>query len=91
MGKVQYYTIGVALTLALAIPAALLALAVAAFLDLYVAEIASTFMTALRVDWQAFASTRWPELAGMVIGQLLLMAILLMGRARALADKPEAA
>ncbi len=91
MGSMKVLALGLALTLALAVPAGLLALAVAAFLDLYLAEIASALFAALRVDWQAFANTRWPELAGMVIGQLLLMAILLMGRARALADKPEAA
>jgi len=91
MGSVKYFALGLTLTLALAVPAALLALAVAAFLDLYLAERASTLFAALRVDWQAFANTRWPELAGMVVGQLLLMAMLLMGRAKALADKPEAA
>ena len=91
MGRIQYFALGLTLTLALAIPAALLALATAAFLDLFVADVASDLLAALRVDWQAFVNARWPELAGMVIGQLLLMAILLMGRAKALADKPEAA
>jgi hypothetical protein len=91
MGKVQYHAVGAVWTLALAVPAALLALALAAFLDLYAIELANAFVTALRADWQTFASTRWPELAGMVIGQVLLMAILLMGGVKALAGNPEAA
>lgn len=91
MGKVQYHAIGAAWTLALAIPAALLALALAAFLDLYAVELVNALIAALQADWQTFASTRWPEVAGMVIGQLLLMAILLMGGAKALVGKPEAA
>jgi len=65
-------------------------LAVAAFLDVYAFDIAGALMAALRVDWQAFASTRWPELAGMVIGQVLLMAILLLGGAKALVKDSEA-
>ncbi len=91
MGKVQYHAIGAAWTLALAIPATLLALAVAAFLDLYAVELANALIAALQADWQTFASTRWPELAGMVIGQLLLMAILLMRGVKALAGNPEIA
>jgi hypothetical protein len=91
MGKVQYHVVGAAWIAVLAVPAALLALALAAFLDLYAVELANALMAALRADWQTFASTRWPELAGMVIGQLLLMAIILMGGAKALAGKPEAA
>ena len=91
MGKVQYHAVGAVWTLALAIPAALLALALAAFLDLYAVELVNALFAALQADWQTFASTRWPEVAGMVIGQLLLMAILLMGGAKALAGNPEAA
>ena len=91
MGKVQYHAVGAVWTLARAIPAALLALALAAFLDLYVVELVNALIAALQADWQTFASTRWPEVAGMVIGQLLLMAILLIGRAKALAGNPEAA
>lgn len=90
MGRVQYHAIGAASILALTVPAALLGLAVAAFLNVYAFDIAGALMAALRVDWQAFASTRWPELAGMVIGQVLLMAILLLGGAKALVKDSEA-
>jgi hypothetical protein len=89
MGKVRLYALGTVWTLALAIPAAMLALAIAAFLDIYLIEIANAVAALFAADWQAFASTRWPELAGMVIGQLLLMAILLMGGARVLKGDPE--
>ena len=79
-------------TVALAVSAALWAPSIAVFFDRYSVEIASPLTAASRADWQAFASIRRPELAGdMVIGQLLLMAILLMGGARALAGNPEAA
>lgn len=91
MGKVRLHAIGAIWTLVLAVPAALLALAIVAFFDRYSVEIAGALAAAFKADWQAFASIRWPELAGMVIGQLLLMAILLMGGAKALADKPEIA
>ncbi len=91
MGKVQFHAVGAVWTLVLAIPAALLALALAAFLDLYAVELVNALIAAPQADWQTFASTRWPEVAGMVIGQLLLMAILLMGGVKALAGNPEIA
>ena len=90
MGKVRLYALGTLWTLALAIPAALLALAIAAFLDIYLVEFTNAVAALFAADWQAFASIRWPELAGMVIGQLLLMAILLIGGARVLKGDPEA-
>ncbi len=92
MGKVQYHAIGAAWTVVLSVPAAMLALSIAVFFDRYSVEVASALTAVYRTDWQALASTRWPELAGMVIGQLLLMAILLMGGAKALAgNEPEIA
>ena len=91
MGKVRYHVIGAVWTVALIVPAALLALSIAVFFDRYTVEIASALTAVFNADWQAFVNIRWPELAGMVIGQLLLMAILLMGGAKALAGNPEAA
>jgi hypothetical protein len=91
MGKVQYYAAGAAWTVALALPAALLALSLAAFFDRYSIEVARALGAAYQADWQAFVSIRWPELAGMVIGQLLLMAILLIGGIKALTGNPETA
>lgn len=91
MGKVQYHAVGAAWTMILALPAALLALSIAVFFDRYSVEIASALTAVNAADWQALFNIRWPELAGMVIGQLLLMAILLMGGVKALAGNPETA
>jgi hypothetical protein len=90
MGKVRLFALGTLWTAALAVPAALLALAIAVFFDLYLVEAVDALAALFAADWQTFASIRWPELAGMVIGQLLLMAIILLGGAKALAGNPEA-
>lgn len=69
-------------TLALAIPAALLGLIGVAFLDEILPRIA---LSLARFDWQSIgveASARWPEIAGMVVGQVLILAIFLLMRGR---------
>jgi hypothetical protein len=86
MRKLQYYGTAAFWTLAVAVPAALLALAVVAFLDRFAFEISRGLSAALRADWPGLAreaSARLPEAAGMLVGQLLLLAILLLGGRRA--------
>lgn len=67
-------------TLVLAIPCTALALTATALFTDHIPEIA----TAVRAqDWGALtseAAARWPEIAGMVIGQLVLMALILVVR-----------
>lgn len=82
MRNAKYYTTGALWTLALALPAALIALAVAAVFDLYLFEVGRGLTAALQAAWEGLASGfggRWPEVVGMLIGQLLLMAVLLIG------------
>lgn len=69
-------------TIALAIPAVLLGLIGVAFLDEILPRVA---LSLARFDWQSIgveASARWPEIAGMVIGQVLILAIFLLIRER---------
>ena len=77
MVKVRYYLTVTVCTLALALPAGLMALAIAAFFDRYTTEIGASLVAFYSVDSQALASIRWPELAGMIIGMALLVAFLL--------------
>ena len=66
-------------TVILGIPFTALALATVALIDM-----AATFLLALSpATWQKLAlegSARWPELAGMVIGQAVILLILLLVR-----------
>jgi hypothetical protein len=69
-------------TTALAVPAALLGLVGVALLDETLPQIA---LSLSRFDWRAISvetSARWPELAGMLVGQALILAILLFLRER---------
>ncbi len=78
MARLRFLTTAALGTLALALPASLLALGFVAYLDEHLLDISA----ALRANWPALAReamARWPEVAGMVIGQLLLMAILVLG------------
>lgn len=93
MRDTKLYVTGAFWTLALALPAALLALAVAVFFDRYAVEIGRGLTAALQADWHGLLgefSDRWPEVAGMIIGQLLLMAVLLFGGSKALRREVQA-
>jgi hypothetical protein len=90
MRKVQLFA--VIFTLALAIPFTALALIGVAYFTDHVAEITST-VTAM-ANWRGVAlegSARWPELAGMIVGQLLILSILLIARRNGRADESTSA
>ena len=90
MRKVQF--LAVFWTLALAIPFTALALAGVAYFTDHMAEIASTVSS--MANWRGVAlegSARWPELAGMIIGQILILSILLIARPNEKAKGPTGA
>jgi hypothetical protein len=90
MTQLKSLTCAVLGTLALALPSGLLALGIVAALDELLPRLAATVQ---RANWGALAleaGARWPELAGMLVGQLLLLAILLVGGRKALANRSEA-
>jgi len=79
MRKVQVYA--TVWTLALAIPFTVIALVGTAYLTNHFTEIANG-ISAL-ANWRGVAiegSARWPEIAGMIVGQLLILSILLIAR-----------
>ena len=79
MIKIQFIAVG--FTLALAVPFTVAALVGAAWLTNHMPEIAS-FVNGL-MNWRGLAvegSARWPEVAGMLIGQALILSILLLAR-----------
>lgn len=81
MRKVQFITIIV--TLALAIPFITLALIEIVYLIDYARSIGGAVIGV--IEWHSIAlegSARWPELAGMIIGQLLILSMLLIVRRR---------
>jgi hypothetical protein len=90
MTRLRILTRAVGGTLALALPCGLLALALVAALDEYLPRVAAAVAGA---DWSALAleaGARWPELAGMLVGQLLLMAILVVGGRKVLGNRAPA-
>jgi hypothetical protein len=82
MRKVQF--VAVFWTLFLAIPLTALALSMAAYLTEHLGEILVSVQTISQTtseggrSWIIEFAARWPELAGMVIGQLVIMSILLI-------------
>lgn len=89
MSKVQFYA--TFWTLALAIPFTALALVGAAYLTNHLPDIAAG-ITEL-ANWRGVAlegSARWPELAGMIIGQLFILSILLIARRTSKLESPAA-
>ena len=73
--KVQF--LAVFWTLALAVPLTALALVGLAYFTDNLAEIATW------INWRGVAlegSARWPELSGMIVGQILIFTMLLMER-----------
>lgn len=90
MAKLRILSTALLGTLAMALPFTLLALGLVAFLDENLPRLA---MALAGIDWSALrleASARAPELAGMLVGQLVLMAILLFGGRRALENRAQA-
>ena len=90
MAKLQILSKATWGTLALALPSGLLALGIVATLDEYLPRIADAVS---RANWSALAleaGARWPELAGMLVGQLLLLAILVVGGRKALGSRRQA-
>ena len=73
--KVQF--LAVFWTLALAVPFTALALAGLAYFTDHMAEIATW------LNWRGVAlegAARWPELAGMIVGQTLILSMLLIAQ-----------
>lgn len=90
MRKVQFTA--VFWTLFLAVPLTALGISLAAYLTDHLAEmvnslIASSVASTLGgLGWLAEFSARWPEVAGMVVGQLVIMLILVIVRREKLAE-----
>jgi hypothetical protein len=81
MDKIRISLIGSFWFLALALPATALALGGVALLDEHLPTIANKLALVAHIDWPALkieASVRWPEVAGMIIGQLLIFGFLLL-------------
>ena len=79
MRKVQMYA--TVWTLVLAVPFTVIALVGTAYITNHLGEIATAVSTL--VNWRGVAvegSARWPEIAGMIVGQLLILSILLIAR-----------
>ena len=87
MRKIQMYA--TVWTLMLAIPFTVAALVGTAYITNHLGEIATAVSTL--VNWRGVAvegSARWPEIAGMIIGQLLILSILLIARRSGRTDEP---
>jgi hypothetical protein len=84
MRKVQF--LAVFWTMALAIPLTALALSVVAYTTEHLTQISTAVAnfnlvtTAGGRGWVLEFAQRWPEVAGMVIGQLVILMILLIAR-----------
>lgn len=90
MRKVQF--VAVFWTLLIAIPLTALALSVAAYTTEHLSDIARVIITASEATtvgargWILEISERWPELAGIIIGQLVLLTILIFAHRAGLAE-----
>jgi hypothetical protein len=84
MRKVQFTA--VFWTLALAIPFTVLAVSCAAYVTDHLGDIATSIATFSRSTtaggrgWVLEFAERWPEVAGMIIGQIVILAILYFAR-----------
>ena len=81
MRRAQF--LAVVWTYALAIPFTALALVGAAFLTEHITDLANALTLANATTWHNVgleASARWPEVAGMIIGQLVILLLLLIVR-----------
>lgn len=90
MRKVQFTA--VFWTLLLAVPLTALAISITAYLTEHLVEIGAMLLTISRETsisargWIIESAERWPEVAGMIIGQLVIMTILIFARRKELAD-----
>jgi Ca2+/Na+ antiporter len=78
--------IGLIATIGLTVPFLMLGILGAAWLTQNLTQLATTIATAATLDWGRLALegwSRWPEVLGMIIGQALILAILLLARDRA--------
>lgn len=85
MVEIKKSLIGSLWFLILALPATALALCGVALLDEYLPAIVNKLVMVGRIDWFAVrleASARWPEVAGMAIGQMLIIGLLLLERGK---------
>ncbi len=92
MRRYQHLPIGALWTLILAIPATALGLVIVALLDEYLPYVVNTLLSAVNVDLQTFGqemSTRWPEVVGMVVGQLLILTFLFFAWTRTRSESNE--
>lgn len=84
MRKIQF--VAVFWTLALAIPFTALAISGAAYLSDHLINITTTLATLSHSaasggrSWVLEFAGRWPEIAGMIIGQIVILAILYFAR-----------
>jgi hypothetical protein len=83
MRKAQF--LAVFWTLFLAVPITALALSLAAYLTDHLVEISLAMQNVGESvrgtnTWLVFLGERWPEVAGMIVGQLVIMIILLLVR-----------
>lgn len=88
MRKLQLATVIV--TLALAIPFTILALIEAVYLIEYARDIGGAL--AGTIEWRTVAvegSARWPEVVGMIVGQMLILSMLLFVRRDKSAGGPD--
>lgn len=88
MKKAQFLT--VFWTLFLAVPLTALGISLAAYLTDNLGRIINDGLGAAStlggLGWVAEFSARWPELAGMVVGQLVIMLILVLVRREKMAE-----
>lgn len=95
MRKVQF--VAVMWTMILAIPLTALALSAVAYTTEHLTQISTAianFSLATSAGgrgWVLEFAQRWPEIAGMVIGQLVILMILLVARQSAKAEEKEKA
>jgi hypothetical protein len=91
MRKVQF--LAVFWTLIIAVPLTALALSLAAYLTDHLVDIATALVTLGQATtvggrgWVMVFSERWPEVAGMIIGQVVILIILLLVRREKLAEE----
>ena len=85
--------VAVIATLGLAIPFTLLALAGVAWTTENLTQIAATLASPAHYDWAALGREAWarmPEVAGMIIGQALILVIFLLARREVRAERQAA-